>query len=101
LTDYDDARRSPTYVASGMPGFVTPARNTWTVIALAPDRCLVRLRARFDTRGLLGLLGGWVVLAQARRTSRHLADDLRHYAETSTPSPRKQRQRQRAAATAG
>jgi hypothetical protein len=99
LTAYDDARRSLTYVASGMPGFVTQARNTWTVIALAPDRCLVRLQARFDTRGLLGLLGRWAVLAQTRRTSRHLADDLRHYAETGTPSPRKQRQ-QRAAATA-
>jgi hypothetical protein len=101
LIVYDDAHRTLTYQASGMPTFVTLARNTWTVIPLDPGRCLVRLRARFDTRGPLGLLGRWAILTQTRRTSRHLADDLRHYAETGTPSPRKQRQQQRAAAAAG
>jgi hypothetical protein len=52
--------------------------------------------ARFDTRGPLGSLGRWAILAQTRRTSRHLADDLRHYVETGSPSPRKQRQQRRA-----
>jgi hypothetical protein len=46
----------------------------------------------FQTRGPLGLLGCWVVLAQARLTARHLQADLRHYVKHGTPSPRKQRQ---------
>jgi hypothetical protein len=37
-----------------------------------------------------------MILAQIGRTSRHLADDLRHYVETGQPSPRKQRQLRRA-----
>jgi hypothetical protein len=36
---------------------------------------------------VLGLLGRWVILAQTRRTSRHLADDLRYFVETGTPRP--------------
>jgi hypothetical protein len=95
LIAYDDAGRTLTYQASGMPAFVALARNTWTVTPIDAHRCRVSLRARFDTRGVLGLLGRWVILAQTRRTSWHLADDLRHYAETGTPSPHKQRQQRR------
>jgi hypothetical protein len=99
LVAYDDANRTLTYEGSGLPRFVTTARNTWTVTPLDERHCRVRLRARFDTRGLLGLLGRWAILAQVRRTSRHLAHDLGHYAETGTPSPRKQRQLARARVT--
>jgi hypothetical protein len=95
LIAYDEANRTLTYQASGMPAFVTLARNTWTVTPVDANRCQVSLRARFDTHGLIGLLGRWAILAQTRRTSRHLADDLRHYAETGTPSWRKQRQQRR------
>jgi hypothetical protein len=73
-----------------MPGFVTTARNTWTVTALGGHRSTVSLRARLDTRGLLGLLGRWIILAQVRSTNRTPADDLRHYVESGTPSPGKQ-----------
>jgi hypothetical protein len=96
LTAYDDTNRTLTYQAAGLPAFVTLARNTWTVVPIDARTCRVSLRAQFDTRGLLGALGRWVILAQTRRTGRHLADDLRHYVETGTPSPRKQRQRRRA-----
>jgi hypothetical protein len=95
LVAYDDADRTLTYEASGMPAFVTLARNTWTVATIDSRRCRVELRATFDTQGLLGLLGRWAILAQTRRTSRHLAEDLRHYVETGRPSPRKQRQLRR------
>jgi carbon monoxide dehydrogenase subunit G len=98
LIGYDDANRTLTYQASGMPTFVTLARNTWTVTAIDAHHSRVSLRARFDTRGLLGLLGRWAILAQTRRTSRHLTEDLRHYVQTGQPSPRKQRQQGRAAA---
>jgi Polyketide cyclase / dehydrase and lipid transport len=96
LIAYDQAGRTLTYQASGMPAFVALARNTWTVTPIDAHRCRVSLRARLDTHGVLGLLARWVILAQTRRTSRHLADDLRHYVETGTPSPRKQRQQRRA-----
>jgi Polyketide cyclase / dehydrase and lipid transport len=97
LVAYDETNRTLTYEGSGLPAFVTTARNTWTVTPLDEPRCRVTLRARFVTRGLLGHLGRWAILAQVGRTSRYLADDLRHYVETGRPSPRKQRQLRRAA----
>jgi polyketide cyclase/dehydrase/lipid transport protein len=92
IVAYDDIGRTLTYEASGMPAFVTVARNTWTVTALDRRRTRLSLRAQFDTRGALGRLVRWALLAQVRRTSRHLADDLRHFVEQGTPSLRKQAQ---------
>jgi Polyketide cyclase / dehydrase and lipid transport len=92
LVAYDDVDRTLTYEATGMPSFVTTARNTWTVTPLDERHCRVTIDARFDTRGLIGGLARRLLLLQVGRTSRHLADDLRHYVEHGTPSPRKQRQ---------
>jgi hypothetical protein len=66
------------------------------VLPVDGRRCRVRLDARFDTRGLLGALARRILLFQVGRTSRHLAEDLRHYVEHGTPSPRKRRQLARA-----
>jgi hypothetical protein len=97
LIAYDDANRTLTYEGSGLPRFVTMARNTWTVTPLDERRCRVTMQARFVTRGLLGYLGRWAILAQVGRTARYLADDLRHYVETGHPSPRKRGQLRRVA----
>jgi hypothetical protein len=97
LIAYDDVNRTLTYQASGLPAFVILARNTWTVTAIDAHHSRVSLRARFDTAGPLGLLGRWAILAQTRRTGRHLTEDLRHYVQTGQPSPRKQRQQRRSA----
>jgi hypothetical protein len=93
---YDDAARTLTYQASGLPAFVATARNTWTVTPLDGRRTEVTLHAQFDTRGLLGALARWAVLVQVGRTSRHLAEDLRYYLEHGEPSPRKRKQLRRA-----
>lgn len=75
-----------------MPSYVTTARNTWTVTPLDNDTCIVTLDAQFRTRGVIGTLARWIMLAQLGRTSQHLGDDLRHYIENGSPSPCKQRQ---------
>jgi hypothetical protein len=96
LVAYDPASRTLSYEASGLPAFITTARNTWSVIPAGQCACHVTLSAHFQTRGLLGMLGRWAILAQVRYTSRHLEADLRHYIKHGTPSPRKQRQLSRA-----
>jgi len=96
LIAYDDSRRTLTYQGSGMPSFVSTARNTWTVTPVDEHRSRVTVQARFDTHGLLGRLAGFAILAQLGRTSRHLADDLTHYVEHGCPSARKQEQLRRA-----
>jgi len=91
LVAYDPAGRTLSYQASGMPAFVTLARNTWTVIPDGERACLVSLDAQFEARGVPGLLARWVIALQSRRNARLLQADLRHYLSHGTPSPRKQR----------
>jgi hypothetical protein len=91
LTAYDDAGRTLTYEAAGLPAFVVLARSTWTVVPIDDRRCRLRLRARFETRGAAGVLGRWAIRVRAHRAARHLAGDLGHYAVTGVPSRRKQR----------
>src|SRR6516225_9061160 len=96
LVAYDPVSRTLSYEASGRPAFIVTARNTWSVIPTGERTCRVTLSAHFQTRGLLGLLGRWAILAQVRYTSRHLEADLRHYIKHGTPSRRKRRQLSRA-----
>jgi hypothetical protein len=92
LTDYDGQSRTLTYQAGGLPAFITAAGSTWTVTPAGETTCQVTVTGRFQSRGVLGLLGCWAILARARLAARHLQADLRHYIHHGTPSPRKQRQ---------
>jgi hypothetical protein len=90
LTAYDDATRTLTYVAaSGMPGAIGAASNTWRVEVLGPDASRVSTSATVDVVGPALLATPLLRLAfgvLGRRTLR----DLRHYVERGVPSPRKQ-----------
>ncbi len=93
IVAYDEAGRTLTYEAiTGMPAFVTAARNRWRVTALDERRTRIAVEAQFEVRGVLGRLARWWILRQVGRTGRHLLDDLKHYVEHGAPSPRKQRQ---------
>ncbi|MGP4096627.1 hypothetical protein [Nonomuraea sp. KM90] len=81
-----------TYEATGAPAFVTLARNRWHITPIDADSARATYEGRFETRGALGGLARWWILAQVNRTGRHLLDDLKHYVERGTPSPRKPRQ---------
>jgi len=95
LIAYDEDCRTLTYAASGLPELITTARSTWTVTPAAEGSCRVTITAHFRTRGVLGLVGCWAILTQARLTARHLEADLRHYIKHGIPSSRKQRQHSR------
>jgi hypothetical protein len=91
ITAFDPHTRTLTYQATtGMPKFVTAARNTWTVTELGPRQCHVHYHAEFSTHGLIGWIVRPLLLARVGRDGKHLLADLKHYAETGRPSPRKQ-----------
>ena len=92
LTGYDEHSRTLTYQAGGLPAFITTAASTWTVTPAGEASCRVTVTGHFQTRGVLGLLGCWAILARARLAARHLQADLSHYVKHGAPSPRKQRQ---------
>ncbi len=92
IVAYDDAARTLTYEAAGMPAFVATARNRWQVTAVDEHRALVRFDGVMETRGIVGGLLGLLLRVRLAREGRKLLDDLRHYVENGQPSPRKQRQ---------
>ena len=97
IVAYDDAARTLTYEAQGMPAFVVVARNRWVVTPEGAQRCRVSYDAVFETRGVLGRLARGPALVGVWLTGRHTLDDLKHYVERGAPSPRKQRQLRKAA----
>ncbi|MEV0947090.1 SRPBCC family protein [Rhodococcus sp. NPDC049939] len=97
IIDYDDSTKSLTYEAHEKPGFLSVARNRWTVTPVDQRRSLVSYDAEFTTRGVFGLLAGWWMAMLLRRAGRQVLEDLAHYVEHGAPSPRKRAQLDRAA----
>jgi hypothetical protein len=87
LTSYDEQRRTLSYKAAGLPAFITTARSTWTVSQTGERTCRVTVTGHFQARGVLGMVGCWAILAQARLAARHLQADLSHYIKHGAPPP--------------
>lgn len=92
LVSYDEANRTLTYEATGLPSIISKSLNTWTVTPLRDDSSRLALYARIDMNGLLGTALRPVVLAQVKRLFASYANDLQHYVLHGSPSPEKQRQ---------
>jgi hypothetical protein len=93
IAAFDDPGRTLTYEAtSGMPSFVTLARNRWQVTAEGERRSRVTFAADLRVRGPVGWLARWWLLARVGRMGRFLLDDLKYYVEHGVASPRKQQQ---------
>ena len=83
LVGYDDAAMTLEYTGSGLPGFVTEARNRWTVEPIGAV-CRVSAEARLT---LTGWARAWALpmrIALTREGDRTL-EDLRHFAEHGEP----------------
>jgi hypothetical protein len=93
IVAFDDPGRTLIYEAtSGMPSFVTLARNRWQVTAEGERRSRVTFAADLRVRGPIGWLARWWLLARVGRTGRYLLEDLKYYVEHGVASPRKQHQ---------
>ncbi|GAB3049970.1 hypothetical protein GCM10027053_06120 [Intrasporangium mesophilum] len=92
IVSYDEAGRTLTYEAEGLPPFLRTARNRWRVTALGDQRSRVDLEAALQVHGVLG----WVLYPVIRLQIAHITPgflaDLKHFVETGRPSRRKQRQ---------
>jgi len=91
VVDYDEAGRTLTYEASGLPRFIGDARNHWHVAAVDPQRSRARFDGLLEARGPAGRLLALPLRARMLLETRAVLADLEYYAEHGTPSPRKQR----------
>lgn len=99
LTAYDDATRTLTYEADGMPWFVDGARNSWRIEAMGPTMSRVAFDAQLDVSGVWLMIAPFFVL-RIRMIGRRTLRELKHLVEQGRPAPRKQRQLDRDARSA-
>ncbi len=89
LTRFDPEQRALSYEAtSGLPWFVSSARNAWRVEALGPRRCCVRSRATIALAWWLRPLS-WLLPWLLARDLARFSEELRHRIEHGEPHPRK------------
>ena len=91
LTNYDEAKMTLSYVVNdGMPGFVSMAKNTWTVVAVNENQSKLVMKARFETKGLMGAMMRGTMSKKMNETLNTVLNDAKVYAETGVPSEVKQ-----------
>ena len=91
LTNYDDQKMNLSYaVLEGMPGFITKAINDWTVVPIAPNESKLLMKARFESKGLMGALTRGMMKRKMSETLETVLYDAKVYAETGNTSLAKQ-----------
>ncbi len=87
LTFYNEERKKLTYaVMDGMPGFITKAENTWTVVPIDGNRSKLVMNADFGVKGLMGAIMKGAMKKKMVQTLTTVLNDAKVYAETGQVS---------------
>ncbi len=90
LTKYNQDKMNLAYVVNtGMPGFVTHAENDWTVIPVDANRSKLVMKAKFEVKGLMGMLMKGTMKKKMVKTLGAVLVDAKVYAESGKISEAK------------
>jgi len=89
--DYDEAGKTFTYAATGMPFFVTSAHNSWYVRAVDANTSDVSFQAEMKLLPLIGAVMAIPMKMQLTRLLDNATEELKYYAETGMLHPRKEK----------
>ena len=76
-------------VLDGMPGFMTKAENTWSVIPIDENHSKLVMAADFESKGLMGTLMNGMMKKKLSTTLDTVLNDAKIYAETGQISKAK------------
>ena len=89
LVAYDPSSMTFEYEAiSGLPGFMRKAGNRWSIHKVDEQNCIVRFHGTMELRGIMKLLGPFMMLMMRAGLNRFV-DELRHRVANGRPHPRK------------
>jgi hypothetical protein len=97
ITSYSEADTSLGFEVTGMPSFVTLARNNLQVRPLGANRSEVTAQIRMETN-VIGKAMGPMFALKLKKTLRTLLDELAEYVENGSVSRKKAKQLAKAAA---
>ncbi|MEQ8325505.1 MAG: SRPBCC family protein [Vicingaceae bacterium] len=90
LTKYNDEQMNLAYeVTDGMPGFITAAVNDWTVVSVNGNQSKLIMKAKFESKGLMGGLTRGMMKKKMTETLETVLNDAKIYAETGQISEAK------------
>lgn len=92
LTKYDQEKQRLAYeVTDGMPSFVTNAANEWSAHPVSKNQSILRMKADFRSKGILGALMNGVMKKKMNDTLETVLNDAKIYLETGKISKAKQK----------
>ena len=89
IVRYDEAGKSLSYRAEGLPSVVTEGVNTWAVHPSGNNHSVVSMRAEMTLKPGIGLVVGPVMKLQLGKALGQVVDELKYYVETGQLHPRK------------
>ncbi|MEL6150237.1 MAG: SRPBCC family protein [Chloroflexota bacterium] len=90
FTEYDEAGKTFTYEATGMPFFVTSAHNGWAVQAIDANTSRVSFNLEMNVLPLVGTLMAIPMKMQLTKLLDEATEELKYYVEIGEIHPRKQ-----------
>ena len=96
FTAYDEAGKQFTFEVTGMPSFITLAKNTVNVRSLGQNKSEVSLNIQMETNAI-GKVMGPMFKVKLTNTLNSFLDELKGYAESGQISKKKQKQLAKAA----
>ena len=76
-------------VFDGMPGFITKAKNDWTVVAIDENSSKLVMKAIFRSKGIMGAMMNGMMKKKMTETLDNVLNDAKIYAETGKISEMK------------
>ena len=91
LIKYNEKNMNLAYeVVDGMPGFITLAKNDWTVVPVGDNQAKLVMKAEFGSKGLMGTIMNGMMKKKMIKTIDTVLNDAKIYAETGMISAAKQ-----------
>ncbi|MEL6405714.1 MAG: SRPBCC family protein [Chloroflexota bacterium] len=100
FTAYDEAGKTYTFEAVGMPFFVTSAHNTWQVKAIDQNTTHVSYEVEMKLMPIFNFLMSLPMKFQLNGLLDKTTEELKYFIEEGVPHPRKQKQLAKSVSTA-
>lgn len=76
-------------IVEGKPFIVKYASNTWELIGVSENKCILKIKIDIRTSNFFGLLLKPIMKMKMSKIGSDLVEDFAYYVENGTPHPRK------------
>lgn len=78
-------------VVEGKPKMINYASNTWKLIQIEQNKCMLSIKMDIKPEGIFGKITELILKIKMSKMGQELVEDFKYYVENGTPHPRKSR----------